>query len=305
MYDLVIGRVLSPDAFVQASGYTQSYNRYSYCMNNPLKYTDPSGWSMMLSNGSVVGYDFNDWGVSNSANLSMPGSGGHWSDENRSVFGNYMLMSPGEFQSYYGVSRNDYFNVLAPNYKTALPRNSPNFPTMDRKGQTGFWVQSYGGIGKNDKKDDGSPIDGIVKVNIFMHVDPKFYGVDVRFISEDIPFNSYFAGAINTQKSTYDAYIRKGLNSIEGKLLMHEFGHSLQEKYGGSLWYNLGVVPASAYNINTLDEDTYNHSWTEIQANTMAYYYFHFPSFWDTNEYPINTNYISDELKSKLYLHKP
>ncbi len=44
MYDPVIGRVLSPDKFVQSPGYTQSYNRYSYCMNNPLKYTDPSGW---------------------------------------------------------------------------------------------------------------------------------------------------------------------------------------------------------------------------------------------------------------------
>jgi hypothetical protein len=28
---------------VQYPGYTQSYNRYSYCLNNPLKYTDPSG----------------------------------------------------------------------------------------------------------------------------------------------------------------------------------------------------------------------------------------------------------------------
>jgi RHS repeat-associated protein len=44
MYDPVIGRVLSPDKVVQAPGYTQSYNRYSYCMNNPLRYTDPSGW---------------------------------------------------------------------------------------------------------------------------------------------------------------------------------------------------------------------------------------------------------------------
>lgn len=29
--------------FVQAQEFTQSYNRYSYCLNNPLQYTDPSG----------------------------------------------------------------------------------------------------------------------------------------------------------------------------------------------------------------------------------------------------------------------
>jgi RHS repeat-associated protein len=43
MYDPLLGRMLSPDNYVQAGGYSQSYNRYSYCVNNPLKYTDPSG----------------------------------------------------------------------------------------------------------------------------------------------------------------------------------------------------------------------------------------------------------------------
>ncbi|MDL2262674.1 hypothetical protein LJC11_04125, partial [Bacteroidales bacterium OttesenSCG-928-I21] len=43
MYDPVISRVLSPDNFVQNPDNAQNYNRYSYCLNNPLKFTDPSG----------------------------------------------------------------------------------------------------------------------------------------------------------------------------------------------------------------------------------------------------------------------
>jgi hypothetical protein len=43
MYDPVLARFLSPDPFVQAPDFSQNYNRYSYCLNNPLKYTDPSG----------------------------------------------------------------------------------------------------------------------------------------------------------------------------------------------------------------------------------------------------------------------
>jgi RHS repeat-associated protein len=39
----VLRRVISPDNYIQAPDYTQSFNRYSYCWNNPLKYTDPSG----------------------------------------------------------------------------------------------------------------------------------------------------------------------------------------------------------------------------------------------------------------------
>ena len=43
VYDPTLGRFLSPDNYVQAPGNSQSFNRYSYCLNNPLKYTDPSG----------------------------------------------------------------------------------------------------------------------------------------------------------------------------------------------------------------------------------------------------------------------
>jgi RHS repeat-associated protein len=44
VYDPHIGRFISADPFVQAPGNTQSYNRYTYAMNNPLSYTDPSGF---------------------------------------------------------------------------------------------------------------------------------------------------------------------------------------------------------------------------------------------------------------------
>ena len=43
LYDPTLGRFLSPDNYVQEPGNSQSFNRYSYCLNNPLKYTDPSG----------------------------------------------------------------------------------------------------------------------------------------------------------------------------------------------------------------------------------------------------------------------
>ncbi len=45
MYDPVVGRFLSPDPILQSPGNLQNYNRYSYVLNNPLKYTDPSGFT--------------------------------------------------------------------------------------------------------------------------------------------------------------------------------------------------------------------------------------------------------------------
>jgi len=43
LYDPVIARFFSPDNFVQIPEFSQSFNRYSYCLNNPLMYVDPSG----------------------------------------------------------------------------------------------------------------------------------------------------------------------------------------------------------------------------------------------------------------------
>lgn len=36
LYDPTIGRFFSPDPFVQVPDFTQGFNRYSYCMNNPV-----------------------------------------------------------------------------------------------------------------------------------------------------------------------------------------------------------------------------------------------------------------------------
>ncbi len=47
VYDPVLARFLSADPSIQAPGNLQSYNRYSYVLNNPLAYTDPSGYSWL------------------------------------------------------------------------------------------------------------------------------------------------------------------------------------------------------------------------------------------------------------------
>jgi len=45
IYDANLGRFLQADPLVQSPMSSQSYNRYSYVFNNPMTYTDPSGFS--------------------------------------------------------------------------------------------------------------------------------------------------------------------------------------------------------------------------------------------------------------------
>ncbi len=55
VYDPVLGRFLSADSIIQAPLMSQSLNRYSYVMNNPLSAVDPSGNSWLSSLFSAVG----------------------------------------------------------------------------------------------------------------------------------------------------------------------------------------------------------------------------------------------------------
>lgn len=47
IYSPELGRFLSPDILVQARYYSQSYNRFSYVVNNPLRLLDPDGNSWL------------------------------------------------------------------------------------------------------------------------------------------------------------------------------------------------------------------------------------------------------------------
>lgn len=44
--DAITGSFLSTDPFVTALGYTQNFNRYAYTYNNPLTFTDPTGFTV-------------------------------------------------------------------------------------------------------------------------------------------------------------------------------------------------------------------------------------------------------------------
>ena len=49
LYDPALGRFLSPDPVVQMPDNAQSFNRYTYCLNNPLRYADPTGMKWLMS----------------------------------------------------------------------------------------------------------------------------------------------------------------------------------------------------------------------------------------------------------------
>ena len=82
------------DNFVQVPEFTQSYNRYSYCLNNPLQWVDPSG---ELS--------FNDWYIDSKRNLQWFESTSEHIEINGEIYnriGNTVLLFSHNGQKVYG-----------------------------------------------------------------------------------------------------------------------------------------------------------------------------------------------------------
>ena len=76
IYDPTLGRFLQADPHIQAPTNSQSYNRYSYVLNNPMSYTDPSGYFFKKLGKFVKKY----WRVIAAAVVTYftAGAAGHW-----------------------------------------------------------------------------------------------------------------------------------------------------------------------------------------------------------------------------------
>jgi RHS repeat-associated protein len=116
MYDPVLGRMLSPDNYIQDPTSPQCYNRYSYALNNPLVYTDPSGYwfgiddAIVAGLGFVVGYvsygiTTGDWGIDALASGGIA-AGTSWLIYNTAGAASGMLVEAGASQGSATVAGN-------------------------------------------------------------------------------------------------------------------------------------------------------------------------------------------------------
>jgi len=87
LYDPVVGRFLSPDPYVQSPDFTQSYNRYSYCWNNPLKYIDTDGKKSYTYNYRTQQYEDEN------------GNWAPWSEVDRWLNNSYSFKDPRDYAS--------------------------------------------------------------------------------------------------------------------------------------------------------------------------------------------------------------
>jgi len=91
--DSVTGRFLSPDPRGTIRGNTQSWNRYSYVNNNPLTFTDPTGFAVVPycqdfcpgANWHPAPFAFSSWGNSSSGLEGMVGTNSTYGNNNNTI----------------------------------------------------------------------------------------------------------------------------------------------------------------------------------------------------------------------------
>ncbi len=130
LYDPLVGRFLSPDPYVQDPGFSQSFNRYSYAFNNPLKYIDETGefvildsWLIGLFGGGferanqMAKNDAKIWGGLFNCDPKKGFFGGSWEIISRftwqlpqSLFGFVSAQAINSFRLWGGVSQVDYLH---------------------------------------------------------------------------------------------------------------------------------------------------------------------------------------------------
>ena len=72
-YNPVLGRFMQADPFIQSPGNVQSFNRYAYVLNNPMSYTDPSGYFFKKLFSSLANVPWLNTVISAAMTIFIPG----------------------------------------------------------------------------------------------------------------------------------------------------------------------------------------------------------------------------------------
>ncbi len=265
MYDPVLGRMLSPDNYVQMPDFTQNFNRYAYCVNNPLKYTDPSGefflGTILTFVGDALKTAFIDGGLDPTSKGARQSAWrdfdptASWSPTNKAWKIDIGSFKTDPNRNFWGRS----FQLIS-RWTWELPQTALGKGYSHLRNMTGNVddVSYYGGatlVNKNDKSGD----------------------------EWGLTLGSY----INSKNMEADPY--------RDPVFRHEYGHTLQSRLVGPLYLTSVGLPSLIggfldYNLGISNHD---REWYETQANRMSYRYFsnHAPGAltalpWDDNSYP-------------------
>lgn len=262
VYDPFTSSFLSVDNFVQSPGYTQSFNRYAYCLNNPLKYTDPDGEFAVVDawlSGFIQGlFSSKENRLSNA-----------WNKANQMALNDAKILGG----LFYPDFNKGFFGKTWELF-SRLTWQSP---------------QAFLGLGWSMAKNFVGVVD---RVEYF---DDATYVINENWKNtgkQGVTLGNYINIDMNgtiPNETSFSAYVLNN-HYYNTSIFMHEYGHTIQSKRWGPL-YLLSIGLPSLISGAAHDGENHNHHYfyTEVWANRRAQKHFSdlYNTEWDYNHYPI------------------
>ena len=285
IYDPVLARFLSPDPYVQAPDFTQAFNRYSYCWNNPFKYTDPNGEFIQYILAGLIYLAYNYYqGYKANGNEPNPAKWnwgnanymfGYSSDGNSFYVGLGWGNAPATIVGYssnygagVGLYNNGTSNMFYPAYNYYAPEQAAiaahNNMMQNIAGLTGSAFSTYAGvhytknlwggghwIGKNGTMYDMSLLD------VGTHKGQGFYRNSANLARSSTSLARGIGNGIGALLTIYSAYqFKKDPN--------WEDGINLGVGVGSLIYWPIGAVYSYGYG-----SYLYGVTCTQIQFNNL------------------------------------
>lgn len=140
IYNPPLGRFMGSDALASMTAASTPYN---FTANNPINFTDPSGYQMVSKRQAAYRNDDGSnqsFGGGSGSSMAWQwgrtgsGSGFHWTDVYSTMTSDFFLMSGYDFESKHGIGVSQFNDIL----------NGKNDVKLGKKGQLLFWNE-YGG----------------------------------------------------------------------------------------------------------------------------------------------------------------
>lgn len=251
VYDPRSALFLSPDPYIQNPSSTLSHNRYSYCFNNPLKYTDPSGeifgtiftavWDFAATIFTKGGLEFWNWNggdsyVSRAWRDFDPSAS--WSKTNKAWRIDLGLMKTDPNRTFFGRG----FQLFS-RFTWELPKTV------------------VGNLASHTR-------------NVSGHVDNVDYYGGATLVNDNDPLGGRWGFTLGSYINSKNVLA----DPFTDELFRHEYGHTLQSRLIGPIYlFNAGLPSLLSATLD-YDLDWFNHnhdrSWFETQANRMSFRYF-------------------------------
>jgi RHS repeat-associated protein len=300
LYDPKLAQFTGLDPLVQEPGMGQNFNRYSYCLNNPLRYSDPSGNSWLSDAFKwVKKYAWDTpWSWLNGTDKGHPGVYSGGLSQQLAKWGiPYFSVGYNSSKGFlYKVGNN---SVVYPAMEAALQKQYAALSAQTQAMVAGerqqrsanmawqdlMWMTNLGNVGKGESSEE-EPSGYFEGVSVYTTT----FGACKDRAAFTVPGVGIFVNP-------------KDVNNLD--MLRHEFGHVLQYRAWGTFFYYSQIVPTSIQSAFSTNSDIeHQQTWTEWSANFLSWSYFGFPNDWDRKQYPLNPSakaYQSLRFGSPIY----